>query len=927
MNGVANFANFYAQRYGFANHKNPDLGVTGSPSVNAGSLSVASVDNTNLVAHRLDYQINGESKIAQMTPAQGAPDGSKVLPGLQPVVKVGIGRAEDFAEVGDAVKGKVALVMRGNLFTDSIVNAMNAGASALIVYNHAAGGEGHINMAGGDLAKIPFVFIGHAAGNTMSEALANGQEVKVAFSSEMLAVENPTANEISDFSSWGSTPGLQMKPEITAPGGLIYSTQNGSGYTTMSGTSMAAPHAAGGAAVVAQRLKEDVAFAHLTPSQRASLVKVLLMNTATPLVDPGFGGHYVPYSVRAQGAGLMNVAKAVDTSVYVVEANSKQPKVELGSIDRTNFSVRLTLTNVSDVAQSFAVDSLLLRDYYQNVAGINYNVEAVLPMAHNLDAPKSVVVPARGSTTISLSFDFSQAVGNDPARSLVRNQFVDGYIYLESADPNQVDLVVPVLGFYGDWDEPKVLDELRWNLLDADPSNDPTFVLTTPVYRTEEGDLYFVNPEPTIWMSPKSGDVGDTIGFLGTVLRNAEEINFRVRDVNGKVVRELGESTMQRKIYRMAQGAAPYRYFSPSTWDGTLNGQVPASGSQYLYEVEVLRTKFSPAQTMQFAVTIDTLGPEISQVYYDPGNKVLSFALADAGIGEEKALVALRKQPSQNVAAVLGEDGLWHADVSTLVAQESNAQLLIVAFDELGNASSVRVKVKSDKAKPEPSEPETPVVVEPEPETAVEPSERPNDPFGEVQIVLTAPDLLAAYDTSHVKFSGWVYGVPEVSSLKFGDHELTLTKVEKASVTDTSGNELYYGLAYRFDQEIELGDGYYEVPLVVTLTDDSTFQIVRRFWVDTTAPTLSAKAEKVSKGATNTTVELEFADNLAIVELYRDDNYLTVVDMTNQAFGYTNVTGSYSDTVELQSKPSKVVYKAVDIAGNVHKVTVNLPKR
>ena len=74
---------------------------------------------------------------------------------------------------------------------------------------------------------------------------------------------------MSSFSSWGIPGDLSMKPEITAPGGNIYSvygtnkttsgsTAGGSDqYELMSGTSMAALHMAGLSAVLSQYLDED----------------------------------------------------------------------------------------------------------------------------------------------------------------------------------------------------------------------------------------------------------------------------------------------------------------------------------------------------------------------------------------------------------------------------------------------------------------------------------------------------------------------------------------------------------------------------------------------------------------------------------------------------------------------------------------------
>ena len=46
---------------------------------------------------------------------------------------------------------------------------------------------------------------------------------------------------MSDFSSWGVTLDLKLKPEIAAPGGNIYSAVLNNGYANMSGTSMASP--------------------------------------------------------------------------------------------------------------------------------------------------------------------------------------------------------------------------------------------------------------------------------------------------------------------------------------------------------------------------------------------------------------------------------------------------------------------------------------------------------------------------------------------------------------------------------------------------------------------------------------------------------------------------------------------------------------
>ena len=65
---------------------------------------------------------------------------------------------------------------------------------------------------------------------------------------------NGPEDVVGSFSSSGPTPlSLRLKPEVSAPGVSIFSAAPGDSYTTLSGTSMAAPHVTGGAALLLQR--------------------------------------------------------------------------------------------------------------------------------------------------------------------------------------------------------------------------------------------------------------------------------------------------------------------------------------------------------------------------------------------------------------------------------------------------------------------------------------------------------------------------------------------------------------------------------------------------------------------------------------------------------------------------------------------------
>lgn len=71
---------------------------------------------------------------------------------------------------------------------------------------------------------------------------------------ELTAEPNPSAGQMSTFTSIGATPDLRIKPELSAVGGNVYSsipTIEGKGdYASMSGTSMANPYVAGASVLV-----------------------------------------------------------------------------------------------------------------------------------------------------------------------------------------------------------------------------------------------------------------------------------------------------------------------------------------------------------------------------------------------------------------------------------------------------------------------------------------------------------------------------------------------------------------------------------------------------------------------------------------------------------------------------------------------------
>ena len=340
--------------------------TNGSPGSYTNSLGIASVDNVGSTGNYIEfagtkmfYNDTSEAPIQPMT----------ALAGEQRFVYVdAVGNPEDFAAAGDELKGAIAMCNRGSInFTAKGNNAVAAGAIGTIVVNNDVG---TINMStDGYTYTAPYVSLLMSDGQIIKANAEKKEANGVTYYVGKLTVgAKPGVNvqtadyyTMSDFSSWGVPGSLELKPEITAPGGNIYSLQNGGGYQNMSGTSMASPQVAGMAAVVAQYIRANKLTEKTGLTARA-LAQSLLMSTAVPMYQDYGEGKYGYYSVMQQGAGLANVGAAVSAGTYIMmdkNANAGaadgKVKVELGDDPaRTGeYNFGFTIYNLKDAATSF----------------------------------------------------------------------------------------------------------------------------------------------------------------------------------------------------------------------------------------------------------------------------------------------------------------------------------------------------------------------------------------------------------------------------------------------------------------------------------------------------------------------------------------------------------------------------------------------
>lgn len=120
--------------------------------------------------------------------------------------------------------GKVLLANRGGcMFSKKIVNAQNAGAIAVLIYNNLPGPV--TPSVPEDTVDIEYGGISNEDGYRLFNYLSQYPDANEAeFLQEDVSFPIPTAGFISSFSSWGLGPDLSLKPDISAPGGDIYST-------------------------------------------------------------------------------------------------------------------------------------------------------------------------------------------------------------------------------------------------------------------------------------------------------------------------------------------------------------------------------------------------------------------------------------------------------------------------------------------------------------------------------------------------------------------------------------------------------------------------------------------------------------------------------------------------------------------------------
>ncbi|MGN9912418.1 S8 family serine peptidase [Phytohabitans sp. LJ34] len=305
--------------------------------------------------------------VAGIITGNGAASGGERV-GVAPDAKLLVGKVADV--YGDVSESQVIAAMEW---------AVDEGAD---VVNISIGfydeeGTGPLESALNRLARDSGTLFVVSAGN---DGPAPGSLGSPGTADEALTVGAVDRQEaLADFSSRGPRIGdLAVKPDITAPGVDIASARAGSDgdpYVAMSGTSMAAPHVAGAAAILAGQ----------HPGWDADEIKPALMGSATPRDGA---------TVYAQGAGRVDLARATTQSVTAAPASLSKGLVRWPYASGAGTTDTITYRNHGSAPVTLDVATDVRGPDGQPAPAGMFTVE-----------PAQITVPAGGTTSVRLVTD------------------------------------------------------------------------------------------------------------------------------------------------------------------------------------------------------------------------------------------------------------------------------------------------------------------------------------------------------------------------------------------------------------------------------------------------------------------------------------------------------------------------------------------
>lgn len=481
----------YDRMGGYLLSKDVNFNTLGSPGSFSTTLSVGSVDNSNV--QQAYFTVNGQWVFYYAADTDSEPL-SSIAGERQYVYLTGdtLADTNTLNDLRKIVYGKIAVCERDGKTPLAAIarSAAEAGAIAIVIVNHEEGTLDPV-LAGYRDGK-PVVTITKTDGAFLKQAAqaVPGSNDAVYYQGTMTIGKDVVDKKseyynMSFFSSFGVPGNLSLAPDIVAPGGNILSVNGrvpgGQDYVTFSGTSMAGPQVAGMSAVLAQYVR-DLKFTENNYSARF-LIQNLLMSTAVPFKDTQ-SGYYYP--VFQQGSGLADLDRALNAQALILMNEKATPQYADGKVkaefgdDREKtgvYSYAFTIENFSGKENSYSLSTKLFTqalkkdqtlsngkkaDFLDKLttrlaADVSYSVDGA-----PVNAGDSFKVEAYEAVTVSVIIKLTDEQKKILDDSYPNGAYVEGYTFItgvaDKEGARDVEYSIPLIGFYGDWGDASMYD-------------------------------------------------------------------------------------------------------------------------------------------------------------------------------------------------------------------------------------------------------------------------------------------------------------------------------------------------------------------------------------------------------------------------------------------------------------------------------------
>lgn len=560
--------------------------------------AIASVDNsiTPALLSNGSYSIDGVSKSFGFTAGEPGEWAGVSLPlwAVNFNTSDTANGCDPYPDSTPDLSGYIVLVRRGSCtFVQKVENAVAKGAKYVMFYNNAVG-TATVSARVDGISGVAMVTA--EQGQTWINALQAGSKVVVnmadpATAGKFLAYFNNTATAgfLSEFTSWGPTFEVEVKPQFSTPGGMILSTYPRAlgSYGVLSGTSMACPMAA---AVYALLM-------NVRGTKDPKTLENVLSSTAHPNLFRSSGksnGLLAP--VAQQGGGLIQAWDAAHvttllsvSSISFNDTDNFSPVQNFSISNTGKTSITYSLSNVgAATAYTFSKDG--------SITPMIFPGEVMAEFASLSFSPSTFTLPAGQRKIVSVTATAPK--GLDAKRLPVYS----GYIAINGSDSSALSL--PYLGVAGSMHSAVVLDASETLLSRKGDNNN------TPV----PANVTFVLPPPGFANDTSYRNSTSQPKLVGTLSMGSALVRVDVVPMsNCTTVARNARTVFGTKTIGQPEGL-PLLWNARGTfehsWDGKLDDGTYAPPGLYKFAVKALRifgdskvaSEYDAADTVNFRI-------------------------------------------------------------------------------------------------------------------------------------------------------------------------------------------------------------------------------------------------------------------------------------------------------------------------------------